>query len=139
MDVTKKELQRAEARTVAARRGGYVCSARYDRRRKRVVARLNTGIELAFPVEHLEELAGALGEDLAEIEISPTGLGLHWPRLDADLYVPSLLRGVFGSRGWMAAQMGAAGGKVRSAAKTAAARANGRKGGRPRRMANGSK
>ena len=138
MDVTKEELQRAEARTVAARRGGYVCSARYDRRRKRVVARLNTGIELAFPVEHLEELAGALGEALAEIEISPTGLGLHWPRLDADLYVPSLLRGVFGSRGWTAAQMGAAGGKVRSAAKAAAARANGRKGGRPRRMANGS-
>ncbi len=82
-----------------------------------------------------EGLAGASPDDLAKIEISPTGLGLHWPRLDADLYVPALLQGVFGSRSWMAAQMGAAGGKARSAAKSAAARKNGRKGGRPRRTA----
>jgi len=80
-------------------------------------------------------LAGASPDDLAKIEISPTGLGLHWPRLDADLYVPALLQGVLGSRSWMAAQMGAAGGKARSAAKSAAARKNGRKGGRPRRTA----
>ena len=98
-----------------------------------MVVRLNTGIEIAFPVALAEGLAGASPEDLADIEVSPTGLGLHWPRLDADLYVPALLRGVLGSRSWMAAQMGAAGGRSRSPAKTAAARENGRKGGQPRR------
>ena len=82
-----------------------------------------------------EGLAGASPDDLAQIEISPTGLGLHWPRLDADLYVPALLQGVFGSRSWMAAQMGAADDKARSAAKSAVARKNGRKGRRPRRTA----
>jgi len=43
-----------------------------------------------------------------------TGLGLHWPKLDADVYVPALLQGVFGSKQWMAAQLGAVGGKARA-------------------------
>lgn len=76
-------------------------------------------------------------EDLAEIVISPSGLGLHWPRLDAGLYVPSLFAGVFGSKRWMAAQLGATGGKTRSPVKVAASRKNGRKGGRPPRAASG--
>jgi hypothetical protein len=63
-------------------------------------------------------------------------LGLHWPKLDTDLYVPALLQGVFGSKQWMAQQLGAQGGRSRTAAKVAAARANGRKGGRPK-SANG--
>jgi hypothetical protein len=57
---------------------------------------------------------------------------LHWPKLDADVYVPALLQGVFGSKSWLAAQLGAAHGKVRSRAKAAASRENGRKGGRAR-------
>jgi hypothetical protein len=88
-----------------------------------------------FPPQLAEGLAGAAPADLGEIEISPAGLGLHWPRLDADLYVPALLQGVFGTRQWMAAQLGAAGGRARSEAKAASARENGRKGGRPRKNA----
>jgi hypothetical protein len=56
---------------------------------------------------------------------------------DADIYVPALLRGVFGSKHWMAAHLGANGGKVRSGAKAAASRENGRKGGRQRKLASG--
>lgn len=51
-------------------------------------------------------MAGASVEDLATIKVSASGLGLHWPRLNADLYVPALLRGVLGSPRWMAAQIG---------------------------------
>ena len=137
MAVTEQEFERAEARAQEEREAGHVLSARYDRRRRRVLLQLNTGVELTFPAEMAEGLAGASPDDLAQIEISPTGLGLHWPRLDADLYVPALMQGVFGSRNWMAAQLGTAGGKVKSAAKAAAARNNGRKGGRPRRTAGG--
>ncbi len=72
--------------------------------------------------------------DLAEIEISPSGFGIHFPRLDADLYLPALLQGVFGSKAWMAAQLGATGGKARTEAKRAAARVNGKRGGRPRKV-----
>jgi hypothetical protein len=110
-------------------------SARYDARRSRVVVTLDTGVEVAFPTRLAEGLADASPEDLAVIEISPAGLGLHWPRLDADLYVPALLQGVFGSKGWMARQLGAEGGRARTVAKVAASRVNGRKGGRPRKVA----
>jgi hypothetical protein len=96
---------------------------------------LNTGVQLAFPSKLAEGLRGASPEDLAEIEISPAGLGLHWPKLDADLYVPALLQGVFGSKNWMARELGTHGGRSRSKAKVAAARENGRKGGRPKKTA----
>ncbi len=109
--------------------------ARYDRRVSRVIVGLDNGLELAFPPRLAQGLEHATPADLAIIEISPLGDGLHWPAIDADLYVPGLLQGVFGSKSWMARQLGAAGGRARSGAKVAAARENGRKGGRPRKLA----
>ncbi|HEX4242173.1 MAG TPA: DUF2442 domain-containing protein [Steroidobacteraceae bacterium] len=113
----------------------HALSARYDRSRSRIVVALSTGIELAFPVDLAQGLAGAKAADLGKIEISPSGFGLHWPRLDADLYLPTLIEGIFGTRRWMAQLMGKAGGHATSPAKRAAARANGRLGGRPRKHA----
>ena len=110
-------------------------AARYDRRVSRIMVSLNNGLELAFPKHLAEGLADAKPADLAVIEITPTGLGLHWPKLDADLYLPALLEGVFGSPHWMAGLLGKSGGLARTPAKIAAARANGRKGGRPRKQA----
>ena len=117
---------RAQPRAVAAR---------YDRRAGRIVVSLSNGLDLGIPVARAQGLAGAKASDLAAIEITPTGLGLHWPKLDADLYLPSLLQGLFGSRQWMASLLGKAGGSATSAAKKAASRANGRRGGRPRKEA----
>jgi hypothetical protein len=130
-----QELKEAEKRMASVREAGHAVSARYDRRRSRVVVTLNTGVELAFPTRLAEGLAGASHENLADIEISPAGLGLRWPKLDADFYVPALLQGVFGSKSWMARQLGAEGGRARTVAKVAASRKNGRKGGRPRKAA----
>jgi len=115
--------------------GPQAVAARYDRRVSRVMVTLSNGLELAFPPHLAEGLSDAVPADLAVIEITPSGLGLHWPRLDADLYLPSLLQGVFGSPRWMAGLLGRSGGLARSDAKSAAARANGRKGGRPRKVA----
>jgi hypothetical protein len=109
-------------------------SARYDRRVSRIVVTLDNGLELAFPPRLAQGLEDAPPAKLAKIEISPSGLGLHWPELDADLYVPGLIAGIFGTKRWMAAQLGAAGGRVRSEAKAAAVRENGRKGGRPKKV-----
>ena len=134
MEISEDEFARAEA-TMATEMGANprAVSARYDRRSARIVVRMNTGIDLAFPPALAEGLGGASPEELANVEISPTGLGLHWPELDAELYVPALLQGTFGSKRWMAAQLGAAGGRSRSPAKAASARENGRKGGRPKK------
>jgi hypothetical protein len=131
LDQDKQQM--AEQRMTALREAGHAISARYDRRKSRIIIELSTGIQLAFPVELAEGLAGASPESLGEIEISPAGLGLHWPKLDADVYVPALLQGIFGSKKWMAQHLGARGGQARTEAKTSASRENGRRGGRPQK------
>ncbi|WP_426232117.1 DUF2442 domain-containing protein [Pararhizobium sp. DWP3-4] len=35
------------------------------------------------------------------VVVEAKGLGLHWPDIDADLYVPSLMDKILGSRKWM--------------------------------------
>lgn len=135
MVVTENEFEQAQEAAATRRAAGHAVAARYDRRRGRIILRLNTGVEITFPARLAEGLSGASEAALAEIEISPSGQGLHWPKLDVDLYLPALLEGVFGSRQWMAAQLGSAGGRARSPAKARAARVNGSKGGRPRKVA----
>jgi hypothetical protein len=107
-------------------------SARFDRRIGRIVVSLSSGLEVNFPHENAEGLQHATPAELAQIEITPSGYGLHFPKLDADLYLPALLRGFYGSRKWMAASLGQRGGLSRSRAKVAASRGNGKLGGRPR-------
>jgi hypothetical protein len=55
-----------------------------------------------------EGLAGAKALELRTIEVSASGLGLHWPKLDADLYVPAIVKGILGTKQWMT-QIGALG------------------------------
>ncbi|MBV5347329.1 DUF2442 domain-containing protein [bacterium] len=109
-------------------------AARYDRRVGRVVIALSTGLEIGFKPHDAQGLEAARPAQLADIEISPSGLGLHFPQLDADLYLPALLQGFLGSRQWMAQAMGKVGGKAVTPQKADAARANGRLGGRPRKI-----
>lgn len=111
-----------------------VTRAFFDPQQARVVVELNTGMVLTFPVQDIEGLSQATPQQLQQIEISPSGLGIHVPALDVDLYIPSLLQGFMGTKQWMAAQMGKTGGKATSAAKAAAARANGKLGGRPKKL-----
>jgi hypothetical protein len=126
-DLATKRTERRRAAAPAA------VAARYDRRRDRVVIDLSTGYEVAFAPRRAQGLERARPADLEPIEISPSGFGLHFPKLDVDLWLPALLEGVFGSRAWMAARLGARGGKSKSRAKARAARANGKRGGRPRK------
>jgi uncharacterized protein DUF2442 len=135
--MTKVDEFSTAVRRAAERRGNgpIAVGARYDRRRDRVVVSLDSGVELAFPPSLAEGLQNASQTDLSRIELSPSGFGIHFPKIDAHLYLPALLKGVFGSKSWMAAQLGSEGGRSRSRAKTAAARANGKRGGRPRKAA----
>ena len=113
----------------------HALSARYDRRVGRVVVGLSNGLEISFSPRNAQGLETATVEQLREIVIDPPGFGLHFPALDADLYIPALLEGFFGSKRWMAGRLGASGGRSKSLAKATAARQNGRAGGRPRKAA----
>lgn len=110
-----------------------VISARYNRRIGRIVIVLNTGLEIAFKPNDAQGLECARPAQLAKIQLLPSGFGIHFPDLDIDLHLPSLLDVFLGSKRWMAVEMGKAGGSATSLAKANAARANGRLGGRPRK------
>lgn len=110
-----------------------VVTARYDRRIAKVVVSLNTGLDLAFSPHDAQGLERAHPADLVDIQISASGLGIHFPKLDADIYIPALMDGFLGSKSWMASENGRIGGKSSSGAKSTAARQNGRLGGRPRK------
>lgn len=129
--ISKSRLERA--RTLGAdiaKHGPAAVAARY--RAGMIFVELNSGVEIRFPVNLAQGLEHASPKDLAEIRIEARGLGLYWPRLDADLYVPSLLQGVLGTKKWMA-EIGKLGGSVTSAAKARAAAKNGKLGGRPKK------
>jgi Protein of unknown function (DUF2442) len=131
MAITKRQLETANERGAEAiARGPVARAVRYEARRALIVVSLEGGCEFAFPASLAEGLVGASRTKLARIDVSPNGLGLHWPLLDVDLYIPSLMEGVFGSRRWMQ-QIGALGGASRSPVKKKASRQNGKRGGRP--------
>ena len=108
-------------------------SAHYDRKTGRIVIHLSSKLTVSFSPVDAEGLEDAQPSQLKEIEISPSGYGIHFPAVDADLYVPGLLEGFLGSKAWMASRLGQIGGRSRSKAKKAASKANGRLGGRPRK------
>ncbi len=119
-----REMVKSEPRAVAAR---------YDRETGRVAVELANGCAYIFPAQLAQELHGADDEALSVVAVDGAGFNLHWPAIGADLYVPALVAGVFGTRDWMAKEWARAAGRAATPAKAAASRANGAKGGRPRK------
>jgi hypothetical protein len=113
----------------------HATAAHYDRENDRIVIQLSSKVDISFSPHDAQGLENGKPSELEEIEITPSGFGIHFPKLDADLYLPALLEGFLGSKQWMASRLGQMGGKSRSAAKKAASRANGRLGGRPKKAA----
>lgn len=73
-------------------------AASYDRARRRIIVLLSSGLELAFPLHIAQELEAADPTDLEDIEISPAGLVIRWPKVGAELYLPLLLKDILGTR-----------------------------------------
>ena len=108
-------------------------AARYDRASRRVVIDLINGCSYIFPAQMVEDLASANDADLEAVEVTGLGFNLYWPALEADLHVPALVSGLFGTKAWMTRELARRAGQAKTPAKTAAVRANGLKGGRPRK------
>lgn len=131
VEVTDAELQSAKARWAEERAGRPIpVSVRFDRETERIVVDFANGATFLVPARALEGLEHATSDELAEVELLGE-TGLHWETLDADYTIQGLMAGIFGSRAFLEAQR--RGGQSRSPAKVAASRANGAKGGRPRK------
>ena len=138
----KKEVRSAFARASAAGRRAAkteprAARARYRARGAALGIELTNGAVITIPVKLIPHLKRAAPSDVQSVEVLGRGSGLHWERLDLDLSVPALVSSVFAGPEWMA-ELGRVGGRRSSTAKAAAARRNGRKGGRPRIRAAGT-
>lgn len=130
-ELSEAQIDAALLRGTAARmHEPRAVTARYDRRSGRVLLELTNGCTFGFPPRMAQGLETATDKQLAQVEILGAGYGLHWEALDVDLSVPGLLAGLLGTASYMAQRAG----RAKSPAKAAAARANGTKGGRPRKV-----
>lgn len=131
VEVTDAELQSAKARWAEERAGRPVpVAVRFDRETGRIIVDFDNGATFLVPARALEGLEHATADQLSEVELLGE-TGLHWETLDVDYTIQGLMAGIFGSRAFLEAQR--RGGQSRSPAKVAASRANGTKGGRPKK------
>jgi len=136
--VSDTKLKRAEAtgKTMLATEPR-AAAVRYDRETGRVVIELTNGCSYAFPAALVQDLQNTRADKLADVRVDGYGFNLNFPALDVDLYFPALVSGIFGTRAWMTRELARIAGCRTSLAKASAARANGAKGGRPRKIARG--
>lgn len=113
----------------------------FDRKNRRLVIDLQNGATFIVPVSLIQIFRDATDDQIADVDIKVHGLYLSWESLDEDLTVANLVSGVFGTQKWMnslhehLAAAGRKGGASRSPAKRRASAENGKKGGRPKRVA----
>ena len=134
-DVLMRSFATAKQRGSDAHLAPHAKSARYDRRSGRIVIELDNGCAFAFPARQVQGLENATVAQLAEIELLGDGYALHWPGPNADIRIEGALAGIYGSRAWMTRLAAQEAGRSTSPRKSAAARANGAKGGRPKQAA----
>jgi hypothetical protein len=134
MALTKRDIEKA--RKAEQEVGPRVTGARYLRATSRVEVTYDSGVSVTAPVSLIQELAAlekpATASELAKIEVSASGRYVDWPKLDVSVYAPAFMKHIFGNKAWVAAHASGMG-SVKSPAKAAAARENGKKGGRPRK------
>ena len=105
-------------------------SVKYVHRFRHFRVALTSGAEVAIPADMLQGMQRASAADRSKVRLQGAGSGLHWPTLDLDFSVPGLLAEVFGTKSYLAKKAG----QTKSKAKALAARRNGLKGGRPRKV-----
>jgi hypothetical protein len=128
----RRQMKTARARAKKTLRSPTrIVSARYDG--TRVQVEFANGFQFAFPPSEVPGLEEAEKKVLKAIEVDPSGEALRWDALDIDIAVLGLVFDAFSSTPFFR-QLGRRGGQAKSQAKSAAARANGMKGGRPRKQ-----
>jgi hypothetical protein len=103
--------------------------AEYDRERGAILLQLRSGAWFGFSPDTVPELRGASDDHLAQVEVEAFGEALHWEALDADVSVPGIIFDTLDAPAWWARWIASRS----TEKKAAAARENGKKGGRPRK------
>ena len=75
--------------------------ANFDRKNKRLMIDLQSGVTFLIPTNLIQIFQNASDDDIDDIEIVLNGLYLRWNRLDEDLSVSGLIKGIFGTSKWM--------------------------------------
>lgn len=114
-----------------------VVAASYDRVRAVLVLQMRGGAMLCIPPRLLRGLEAATPVQLAGVKTVSEGSSLHWDEIDVQMTVPAILTMALGvPLPQVSGQAGGRiGGKAKSDRKAEAVRANGAKGGRPRKVA----
>ncbi len=132
--VTQDELDAAESRGRTRRSAGpTIVSAWFDVDRRLLLSQMLDGVVVGVPVDRFKSLAAFDDDALARLCVAPSGLLLFWEDPDADVSVEEILAHALGSPG-MLRELARTAGRVRSEAKARAARTNGARGGRPRKV-----
>jgi hypothetical protein len=131
---TDKELGQAIAagrrRRATERRA---VGVRYDPDRDAIEIELTDGAAVRLPRIMVEEFHDVPPADLGKLRVSPAGYGIKLDDHDINISVHGLVAAL-ATASDMAASLGKLGGAARSEAKQVSARANGAKGGRPRKV-----
>lgn len=127
------QIPAARARAEQMRSAGLRArSVRYSVAQEMLFMTLTSGAVIGVPVSRIPALRSATPRQRSAVELTPSGSLLHWEALDVDLSVAALVREALGTEA-LRLLFASEGGRATSDRKAAAARANGAKGGRPRK------
>lgn len=91
LDVTQEMLAQAAAAGEAELARPRAKNVRYDPERVRLIIELVSGALLDIPLPNTVRLSNASERERGTMRLTPFGLGIHWPLIDEDLYVPRLV------------------------------------------------
>lgn len=132
---SEKELTKAIADARAReKKATKIRAARYDSKHDLVIAELSTGATLAVPRLAIPGFARARSRSISDLHVTPGAEGLWSDAVDDGVLLEQLIVFAAGER-----TVGSIGARInasrKSPARAAASRANGAKGGRPRKTA----